>query len=300
MKGKTNAKNEMFRGFETLNITTLLDGATSEVVNGSTITITDANTGEVSTLTYNGEMLSMTIPTNHTYIVKAKKIDGYMPPEKTEYVATKDGIRKITLNHQTPPAGVFICNMDGELIAAKDWTATDNENPLGIYVGSSTHRIVIPYLFGYGYNFMYAYPKGYDNPELDFDGLNNTYHNYPPRLAGIDVDDAVEDAWEYKFPHGKQAYSPALGEALMIHENKVAIQEALDKCSGNIPCFGGNAYNSIWTSTGGPDQEPIYVSLNGGYWGYSDCYDSYEEAREAERNGDNIYATNKILPICLY
>lgn len=82
MKGRTNAKSELFRGEETLNISLTLDGTESSALIGATILITDTTSGETTELIYAGKALTTAIPAKHRYIVKANKLSGYAPPVK--------------------------------------------------------------------------------------------------------------------------------------------------------------------------------------------------------------------------
>ena len=222
MKGKTNAKSELFRGLETLKISVTLDGVASGITNGCEIYIQDANTGEIQTHIWNGEEITTTIPANHRYFVKAVKIEGYRPPLKIESVAEPYSVKTITFDHKTPPIGVYICDEDWCLYSTSEWDGS--KNPIGIYVADSSRKRVISHKVVSG-NYGAVTYYGTDT----INGRTNT-----EKMIGSPSYTLAIACNNHIFPNGKRGYLAADRELQLVLNNGSTIQGMLQAINGDL------------------------------------------------------------------
>lgn len=290
-EGKTNAKTGLFRGLETLKISVTLDGVASGITSGCEITIQDANTGEIQTHIWNGEEITTTIPANHRYIIKQKlRISGYVPPSKIEYIALKDNTRIIILDNITAPIGVYIAMTDRSLIHPDDWDIENNNDVLGIYIGTSEMKRIISTNPVKGQHFSTT--KSYYTTQtyyIDLDGKAHTAKiKQDPKYSSGSI---VGLASSYTFKDGSEAYLPSTGEMRLVGENCYDIQKAILKIGVEWP------FNFIGTR--------VYFWTSYKLWGewyavevtaHADDGDTYSEIFEATSYTSSVYG----FPMCEY
>lgn len=311
MKGSTNALIESYKGAELLYISLTVDGTESALTDNMVITIEDMDSGESQTVTYEGAKTPASVVAGHKHRVSVNRIDGYIPPLAVEFTSVNGYERDVTIDYVSPPIGAFIYTKDEQLVAPENWDTANNDNIIGVYLGTSTHKIVlrstrdrIITIGSVVYSlWMYTCQSSVKGIE-DYDG----YGNMANSLTVSESYEAFYETNKIVFPHGKRAYIPAAGEMKMIKDNISAI----GRCWGAID---GSTYSytlsntEYWTSTLSEDRvhTPDYIGYgypimvwdeSSGEWIDGWDSDSEEDADSKYSDDWNVYAY--VLPICLY
>lgn len=310
MKGKTNALVEVYKGSELLYISLTVDGAESALTDNMVITIEDMDSGKSQTVTYEGVKTPASVVAGHKHRVSVNRIDGYIPPLAVEFTSVNGYEREVTIDYVSPPIGAFIYTKDEQLVAPENWDVENNDNIIGVYLGTSTHKIVlrssketISSTFYDGYTWVWNCVSEKRGIE-DYDG----YGNMQKSLSISERNEAFYETNKIIFPNGKNAYIPSAGEMKMINDNISAIGRcwaAIKGVSGSLLLWG----RQYWTSTLSKDYSfdgpygagfPIMVWDENEYeWIDGWSTDSQEDADNFSGTLDGSTMCY-VLPICLY
>lgn len=311
MKGKTNALVEVYKGSELLYISLTVDGAESALTDNMVITIEDMDSGESQTVTYEGAKTPASVVAGHKHRVSVNRIDGYIPPLAVEFTSVNGYEREVAINYVSPPIGAFIYTKDEQLVAPENWDTANNDNIIGVYLGTSTHKIVLrstndPIIkidsAMYGL-WMYTCQSSVNGIE-DYDGYGNMSNS-------ITVSESYEAFYETNkiiFPNGKRAYIPAAGEMKMIKDNILAVGRCWGAIKGSTLSYTLSNFE-YWTSTRSEDfaykpdysqyTRPIMIwDESNGRW--LDGWDSDSEEDADSNYSDDWLTLAYVLPICLY
>ena len=174
-------------------------------------------------------------------------------------MAEADKMRTISLDHITPPIGVYICDTDWALTAVDAWDGK-KEDVLGIYVGDSTiKRVVWPEPV---YGDIFSTNEQYYTvvtETTDYDGKKHTAKmKTDPKYTASSI---AGLASAYTFKDGTEAYLPSAGEMRLVALNLLAVQTASIKSGFLLPFDITKEQVTFWTS--------FKYAASSNYWFYA-------------------------------
>ena len=307
MKGKTNAASGggSIEATELIVISMTLNGAANGSMNTdklwkAAITVTDTNTGEATSLEWKGEAIPISIPAGHTYTIKAVKLTGYAPPSMLTYTAVANYERTITLNHKTPPVGVYILMDDDSLVSPSYFDIANVDRVVGIYIRKQVYGgkfdAVVLYPEFISCKFITITAQNYSDLNYGYggvsdwngyEGLERTRYLYEKYTGSSYTSFAHRKAWLYTFKNGAQGWIPtAENLRFYVAYSWSDIVKAYNAIGVTIPsgvsCYtgvwNGNeewSVNGLWSCTPTYNYDPDWDEDDYG-WTYGESYD-YED-----------------------
>ncbi len=224
-----------------------------------TVTVSASNGASMSgqKITVNGtaytysSTFSVKVPFGTSYTVSANSKDGYSTPSTQTFTANQ-ATRSVTLTYTYAPTGVYILDTDSNLTTAANWNTANNSKAVGVFVGTDNCKFVIApedsgdtlTWGGYGTTISgIVTTADSSTAKKDYAGSANT--DKIISQLGASNAPVANYCKSYTFKNGKSGYLWSLGEMQAAYDNKSAINTALSK-------IGATAMNTSyyhWTST---------------------------------------------------
>jgi len=200
--------------------------------------------------TYWNIPIRVKMPFGVEYSVSVDDKAGFNTPEPQSFTANQAN-REILMTYRERKRGMFILDIDGNLINRADWNTSDNAKAVGVAVMSNNCEFVIS-KSNLG-DMAWATGSGVllDNITTttdkavaiqDYAGISNT----EGIIAQLGVKAAANACKQFIFPHGKNGYLGACGEWQEVYNNKAEINICMRLIGGE------DIYTSFyWSSTQG-------------------------------------------------
>ena len=265
----------------TVNISLTQVGGSSADLIGTTITITDDDSGEtLLTATWNGSTITTEIDVNTNYTVSVETIAGYKSCAPQSYQAGYQTERNISFQYRA--LGVFIEATDGTLYTVTQWdSAGKTANSIVLITNACKRRWALVDFVSKEVTTDATKERSYINvlplisneitARTDYNGKSNTQ-------KALTVDNSTNFVAgycnAYTFPDGvTKGYWPAYGEIYQLQLNATAFNACRTKLGLNYydsyflsSSFAGNADGTLaifWSL-----RSDGYVDTRYGKWGY--------------------------------
>lgn len=220
---------------ETVNISVTQIGGNSSDLIGTTVVVSDADSGEVFlNTTWTGSTISLDIPVGTSYKVEGGTISGYITGRVT-YVARFNNIRNIELQYKG--YGVYVEAIDGTLYSSSTWGASGKtansvvlitQNNGNYRIGLNTPSVQ---LFFANQSDMLDYMS-----PSEIDGYINTKQliNYAKNKDLYYYGAGVYFIDNFKFPNGAgDSFIPSKEQHVILCNNSTAIDACFSACRGS-------------------------------------------------------------------
>ena len=229
---------------ETINISLTQVGGDSADLIGSTVTITDDDSGDtLFTDTWNGSTITAEIEVNTNYTISVETIAGYLACEPQSYLAGYQTIRDI--HFQYIASGAFVEATDGTLYRSTAWNSSGKiANAVVLITDACKIRIALTKTKLPVHNAYISplenYLSGHQDiilAELDYDNEGNTDKLIQFNIAyGTNTTSYAAPYcrnFSFSYPSGKKGSMPAFGCLKQMGLNITEINNCLSVCNGS-------------------------------------------------------------------
>lgn len=192
------------------------------------------------------------IPFGKAYDIVASARAGFDTPEKQSFTASQAS-RYVTMTYIKIKRGIFILDIDGNLVKRSEWSTSNNSKAVGVAVLTNNCKFVIAPT-QCNSTLVWAPHSAQDSvpgvttttstsvARTDYKGVSNSSAIVSKYRAGTDY--AAGWCQDFSFKNGKEGYLGSCGEWQEAYNNKAEI----DACMSLI---GGTAIISsyYWTSS---------------------------------------------------
>lgn len=247
---------------------------------------TDINSGEAASAIVG--VGSTPLPMKPITSITVTAITEYegLVPSGAKTISSASASNSVTIDY-VEKTDIYIQHIDGTLYTTDEWTAggyaNDQANGVAVICASTSFVIAkgdisSSSLVWGGYNKTITdivTTSSSSTAVLDFDGENNTT-KIIEQLSGytdsysVTGAPAAEACVAYVFPNGKTGYLGALGQSIVVSNNKTAVNSAMS-------LIGGTAFTNkyYWTSTQRSNTYSWCHYLQSGTINYSNKSSSY-------------------------
>ena len=238
---------------ETVNISLTQIGGNSADLMGASITVTDTDTSQYSTYTWQGTIITMEIATGTNYAVSVETISGYLPCTYKSYIAGYQSERNISFQYRGN--GTFIEDTSGVLYTSSSWDSSNTANAVVLITSACKVRMALtetalPIHSNYTdplENYITA--KDAASAKVDYDGEGNTNKIIQFNAAyGTNTTSYAAPyckAFGFTYPIGQKGFLPSLGQLWTLYQNKTEVDACLTACGGT-PI---STSTCLWSST---------------------------------------------------
>ena len=191
------------------------------------------------------------IPFGKTYDIVASARAGFETPGKLSFTSGQV-TRNVTMTYLRIKRGIFILDIDGNLVKRSEWSTSNNSKAVGVAVLTNNCKFVIAPTISDSFvtwarDGLYEIVSGVTTTEdsyaasIDYKGVSNSSAIVSKYRAGTDY--AAGWCQNFSFKNGKKGYLGSCGEWQEAYNNK----DEIDACMSLIG--GTDMTDDYWTST---------------------------------------------------
>ena len=233
--------------YQTEVVTVTVNTDNSVSCNGQQVTINNKQH------TYAGSPISVKIPFGTSYTVSVNAKSGFTTPAQQQFTANQVS-RSVTMTYLEIKRGIFILDMDGNLVKSSEWNTSNNSKAVGVAVLSDNCKFVIAptqnsdriyWSKGGAYDTVSGVTTTTNSStaKTDYKGVSNSSAIVSKYGAGTDY--AAGWCQNYSFKNGKKGYLGSCGEWQEAYNNKAEINACMSLIGGTP--ISTDYYH--WTST---------------------------------------------------